>query len=102
MESKTNEFLAPFILFALSILVMLIHPDPADCPCVNDTVSALGALCGAFLGSWMYNKLDIRYSDYSLSTAAIRFVVGSVLIIFWRLSMKSLFASKQVIEYYGM
>lgn len=97
-----TEILAPLLVLAVSLVVMIVHPDPADCPCVTDSVSALGALCGAFIGSWMYNKVGLGYSEYSMPTAAIRFAVGSVLIILWRLSVKALFASKRVIEYYRM
>lgn len=93
-----------YVSFALSIILIIlirIHPEPADdCPCFDDSVAFLGVMIGTETGDWHYNLTRFSWSHpvgatvpFSLShlgwvTAALRVVVGIAMIVCWREVMK--------------
>lgn len=95
-----SDYLAP-ILFALAIIILVrIHPEPADdCPCFDDSVSFAGVVIGLELGTWHFarSRWDHIYNGpnalFDLSALGwpviiIRLILGVLIIFAWREVMK--------------
>ncbi|ORX88832.1 PAP2-domain-containing protein [Basidiobolus meristosporus CBS 931.73] len=89
----------------ISALVLIIHvqPDPLNaCPCFEDSVASLGAIIGAYLGSWQGTNgssfwtepiqatLQYSFARVGLTRSVMRVLVSFVMIIVWRLMSKRL------------
>ncbi|KAF3482186.1 sphingosine-1-phosphate phosphohydrolase [Arthroderma uncinatum] len=90
-----------FIIFLVIIVLVRVHPEPADsCPCFDDSVAFAGVFAGVELGNWHFAR-----SIYSLSVptpgtvpfdlrrmgwiiAILRIVIGVLSIVVWREVMK--------------
>lgn len=92
----------PPIIITLVILVLVrIHPEPADdCPCFDDTVSFVAVVIGINIGAWHYALTGLAIDDPIPSTnpfrletvglprATLRILLGVVVIFLWRATMK--------------
>ena len=85
-------FVMPFLLFLYFIVV--IHPDPfGPCPCFDDSVCFAGVALGLFLGSVRMRGQDPNRGmnvDLSVSSQIARVLVGSALLLVWKLLSKPL------------
>ncbi|TVY50513.1 Dihydrosphingosine 1-phosphate phosphatase [Lachnellula cervina] len=115
----SSSWSAPAIIAVVIIVLIRIHPEPADdCPCFDDSVAFAGVAMGIELGSWHYAVSDWAW-DFPVSatvpfdlehmgwpTAIIRVVVGVLVIFAWREVMKPALLKVlphlfRVIENYG-
>lgn len=109
------------IMLELVVLVLIrIHPEPADdCPCFDDSVSFAGVIMGIQMGGWHFATMPyalqsptpgtVRFSleEMGWPIAALRVVVGVLVIFAWRASMKPTLLKAlppifRFIENYGM
>ncbi len=96
----SSEYAYP-VLVALTIIVLVrIHPEPADdCPCFDDTVAFAGVVIGLEVGIWrfwhshfsdIYNgpsaRLDLSALGWPIAVA--RIVFGVLIVFSWREVMK--------------
>lgn len=52
-----SSWVAPLLAAAVLIVLVRIHPEPADdCPCFDDSVAFAGVVIGVELGTWTYGK----------------------------------------------
>ncbi len=92
---------APMILLLIILVLVRIHPEPADnCPCFDDSIAFAGVMIGVELGVWHYAKSDYSW-DYPVPAttpfqlealgwpkAIARIVIGVLTILAWREIMK--------------
>ncbi|KAF7543046.1 hypothetical protein G7Z17_g11064 [Cylindrodendrum hubeiense] len=99
-----STWLAPLVAGLLILVLVRIHPEPADdCPCYDDSVAFAGVVIGLEFGTWTYGKIaldpwethahggspvDITHLDWS--TNVVRIVFGVFVIFAWRETMKPL------------
>jgi dihydrosphingosine 1-phosphate phosphatase len=96
-----SSWRAPLLVAAIIIILVRIHPEPADdCPCFDDSVAFAGVMIGCELGDWHYSTSSFSWSypvpatvPFSLDhlgwpTAIIRVLVGVFIIFVWREVMK--------------
>ena len=98
----TGHSLEAPIIFVLVILVLVrIHPEPADnCPCFDDSVAFAGVMIGVELGVWHFAKSGYAW-DYPVPATTpfqlealgwprtiARIVIGVLTIFAWREVMK--------------
>ena len=100
-------FLAEGSFKALSIVILIIlvlvriHPEPADdCPCFDDSVAFAGVLCGVEFGLYHYALTSFSTTipapatvPYSLAILGwpktiARLVLGVLVIVVWKETMK--------------
>ncbi|KAL8365294.1 hypothetical protein RB595_004210 [Gaeumannomyces hyphopodioides] len=88
---------APLVLALVTVVLVRIHPEPADdCPCFDDSVAFAGVMIGVDAGSWHYGRSAFAWptahpfplSDLGWPTVAARLVSGIVVIFAWREAMK--------------
>jgi hypothetical protein len=92
---------APFLVAVVIIILVRIHPEPADdCPCFDDSVAFAGVMIGCELGDWHYAAgswswdhpvpatVPFNLAHMGWVTAILRVVVGVLLIFAWREVMK--------------
>lgn len=87
------------ILVILGIILILvrIHPEPADaCPCFDDGVAFAAVVGGVEFGCWHYSKtmwswnepvlgtVPFSYKELGLLKTTLRLIFGIVLIFLWR------------------
>ena len=96
-----SSWLAP-ATFALVIIILIrIHPEPADdCPCFDDSVAFAGVMIGIELGGWHYSTgnwawdfpvpatvpFDLEHMGWGV--VILRVLVGVLVIFAWREVMK--------------
>ncbi|KAF2645362.1 sphingosine-1-phosphate phosphohydrolase-like protein [Massarina eburnea CBS 473.64] len=91
----------PLILTLIILVLVRIHPEPADdCPCFDDSVAFTAVVIGINLGAWAYDLSGLALNDPMPSTApfqlatigivktTLRTVLGVVVIFLWRASAK--------------
>ena len=99
MQTSTFEALAIVILVIL--VLVRIHPEPADdCPCFDDSVAFAGVFMGIELGNWHFARTGYAWNEpafatipYRLETLGwpktiARILIGVILIFTWREVMK--------------
>ncbi|BFZ62601.1 Long-chain base-1-phosphate phosphatase [Saitoella coloradoensis] len=87
----------PFILIPLILILVRIHPEPADsCPCFDDGVAFAAVVLGVDIGVWVFANSNFAwsspspatvpylFSDLGLSKSALRIILGVILIFIWR------------------
>lgn len=92
---------APLIVVLAILVLVRIHPEPADdCPCFDDSVAAAGVIIGVELGCWHFHQSGYAWSQPSPATVpfdlealgwpkvVLRIVFGVAVIIGWRTVMK--------------
>lgn len=98
----TCTWVAPAIAGIVIIILVRIHPEPADdCPCFDDSVAFAGVVIGLEFGTWTFGKIpwdpwqinahsdttvDIR--PLGLWINLVRIVFGVLIIFAWRETMK--------------
>lgn len=97
----TSSWVAPTTVALLIILLIRIHPEPADdCPCFDDSVAFAGVFIGIELGGWHYATgnwawdipvpatvpFDLQHMGWV--TVIARVLVGVLVIFAWREVMK--------------
>ncbi|KAJ3490267.1 hypothetical protein NLG97_g5819 [Lecanicillium saksenae] len=54
----SSSWVAPVIACLVIVVLVRIHPEPADdCPCFDDSVAFAGVVIGLEFGSWTYGKI---------------------------------------------
>jgi dihydrosphingosine 1-phosphate phosphatase len=97
-----SSWVAPAIAALIIIVLVRIHPEPADdCPCFDDSVAFAGVVIGLEIATWTYGRLP--YDVFGKNAHAVEFfdvsvlgwpmvmarIVFGVLIVFaWREIMK--------------
>lgn len=97
----TGSFMNPVLVTLIILVLIRVHPEPADdCPCFDDSVAFTGVVIGCQIGAWNYHHSNFSVSDPIPSTvpfdlqsigivrAAMRIVLGVVIIFVWRATMK--------------
>lgn len=92
---------APAVVALIIIVLIRIHPEPADdCPCFDDSVAFAGVMIGIEIGGWHYATgnwawnfpvpatvpFDLEHMGWIVTI--LRIVVGVVVIFAWREVMK--------------
>ncbi|KAL0256352.1 Long-chain base-1-phosphate phosphatase [Diplodia seriata] len=98
-----DSFWAPFFVTFVILVLVRIHPEPADdCPCFDDSVCFAGVVIGVEIGVWHFSKTRFAYDDPVPGTVAfsiqhlgwlravLRIVLGVFIIFAWRATMKPL------------
>lgn len=96
-----SSWVAPAIVALVIIVLVRVHPEPADdCPCFDDSVAFAGTMIGIELGGWHYAAsgwawnvpvpgtvpFDLEHMGWVV--AILRVVVGVFVIFTWREVMK--------------
>jgi hypothetical protein len=96
-----SSWLAPAAVALVIIILIRIHPEPADdCPCFDDSVAFAGVMIGVELGGWHYATgnwawdfpvpatvpFDLKHMGWGV--AILRVLVGVLVIFAWREVMK--------------
>lgn len=97
----SSSWVAPAIVALVIIILIRIHPEPADdCPCFDDSVAFAGVYIGIELGGWHYAvgnwawdfpvsatvPFDLEHMGWP--TVIARVLVGVLTIFAWREIMK--------------
>ena len=97
----SSSWLAPATVALVIIILIRIHPEPADdCPCFDDSVAFAGVMIGIELGGWHYATgnwawdfpvpatvpFDLEYMGWGV--VILRVLVGVLVIFAWREVMK--------------
>ncbi|KAK3320612.1 PAP2 superfamily-domain-containing protein [Cercophora scortea] len=97
---NSSTYVAPLIIALVIIVLVRVHPEPADdCPCFDDSVAFAGVMIGVECGTWhlAHTRWDALYNGpaalFDLSAlgwplAVARVVVGVLIIFAWREIMK--------------
>jgi hypothetical protein len=116
----SSSWVAPAIVALIIIVLIRIHPEPADdCPCFDDSVAFAGVMIGIEIGGWHYATgkwawdvpvpatvpFDLEYMGWIVAT--LRVVIGVLVIFAWREVMKPTLLRIlphlfRVIEKYGL
>ncbi|KAF2201260.1 PAP2-domain-containing protein [Delitschia confertaspora ATCC 74209] len=97
----SGGYLNPLIVTLIILILVRIHPEPADdCPCFDDSVAFSAVLIGCQFGAWHYSltgygtdypipsTVPFELERMGLVKTCIRIVFGVVLIFLWRGSTK--------------
>ncbi|KAG9239179.1 sphingosine-1-phosphate phosphohydrolase-like protein [Amylocarpus encephaloides] len=97
----SSTWLAPATVALAIILLIRIHPEPADdCPCFDDSIAFAGTMIGIECGGWHYATGDWAWDfpvpatvPFDLNhmgwpTVCARVLVGVLVIFAWREVMK--------------
>ena len=97
----SSSWLAPASVALVIIVLVRIHPEPADdCPCFDDSVSFAGVMIGLELGGWHYATgnwawdfpvpatvpFDLEHLGWGV--VILRVLVGVLVIFVWKEVMK--------------
>jgi hypothetical protein len=97
----SSTWVAPAIVALVIIVLIRVHPEPADdCPCFDDSVAFAGVMIGIEIGGWHYATgnwawnvpvpatvpFDLEYMGWVV--VIVRVVVGVLVIFAWREVMK--------------
>ncbi|KAK0634565.1 PAP2 superfamily-domain-containing protein [Bombardia bombarda] len=92
----SSSYLAPLTIALVIIVLVRVHPEPADdCPCFDDSVAFAGVMIGVECGTWhlarsqwnsIYNGADATFDLSALGwpVATARVLVGVLMIFAWR------------------
>ncbi|KAK3304160.1 phosphatidic acid phosphatase type 2/haloperoxidase [Chaetomium strumarium] len=97
----SSSYLAPLAIALLIIVLVRVHPEPADdCPCFDDSVAFAGVMIGVEGGTWrfarfsrfahIYNGPDASFDLSALGWPRViaRLVFGVAVVFAWREVMK--------------
>lgn len=97
----SSSWVAPIVVALAIIVLVRIHPEPADdCPCFDDSVAFAGVMTGCELGDFHFSRTDFSWSDPVPATVPFslehmgwgivisRVLVGVIVIFAWREFMK--------------
>lgn len=93
--------MAPVIVLLTILVLVRIHPEPADdCPCFDDSVAFAGVIVGVEVGNWHYARTGFAWDlpipatvPFELQTVGwfrtvARIAVGVIIVFAWRELMK--------------
>lgn len=93
--------LAPLSVLLIVLVLVRIHPEPADdCPCFDDSIAFAGVIIGVEAGNWHYARTGYAWDfpvpatvPFELDAlgwpkAVARIIIGVVVIFAWREVMK--------------
>ncbi|KAL1888956.1 Long-chain base-1-phosphate phosphatase [Sporothrix stenoceras] len=91
-----SSWWAPITAALVIIVLVRIHPEPADdCPCFDDSVAFAGVMIGLEIGTWHIGRLRDAFSllpggiaSPSWPIALARVVFGVLIVFAWREVMK--------------
>lgn len=89
----SSGWTAPLIAALVIIVLVRVHPEPADdCPCFDDSVAFSGVMIGVEVASWRLGATSFvgPFLGVSWSLTVTRIVLGVLLIVAWRETMKPL------------
>lgn len=88
---------APLIIMLVILVLIRIHPEPADdCPCFDDSVAFAGVIIGIELGNWHFSRSAYSWNDPAPATVPYtldvigwprtiaRVLVGVLAILAWK------------------
>ena len=97
----TGSIRAPAIVLLIILILVRVHPEPADdCPCFDDSVAFAGVMIGVEFGYWHYSRSGLAWDFPVPATVPFeleslgwlrtiaRIVFGVVMIFAWRGIMK--------------
>ena len=97
----TGSFKSPAIVVLIILVLVRIHPEPADdCPCFDDSVAFAGVMIGVELGNWHFGRTGMAWDDPAPATVPFnlhalgwprtiaRIMIGVLMIFAWREVMK--------------
>lgn len=97
----TGSWKAPAIVALVVLVLVRIHPEPADdCPCFDDSVAFAGVIIGIELGTWHFGRSGMAWNSLGPATVPFnlsalgwprviaRIVIGVLTIFAWRGTMK--------------
>ncbi|CAK7219594.1 Long-chain base-1-phosphate phosphatase [Sporothrix bragantina] len=93
---QQSSWWAPITACLVIIVLVRIHPEPADdCPCFDDSVAFAGVMIGLEIGTWHISRLRETLSllpggiaSPSWPIALARVVFGVLIVFAWREVMK--------------
>ena len=96
-----GSFKVPFLITLALLVLVRIHPEPADdCPCFDDSVAFAGCLMGIEIGFWHYSRSGLAWDSPVPATvpfvleyigwprAILRIITGVFVVFAWREIMK--------------
>lgn len=98
------SWLAPLLAGIIVVILVRIHPEPADdCPCFDDSIAFAGVVIGVELGTWSYAKIPgdpwetnahgdgvVDIVGLGIPINVVRIVAGVLVIFAWKETMKPL------------
>ena len=97
----TGSFKALSIVILIILVLVRIHPEPADdCPCFDDSVAFAGVMCGTELGNWHFAQTSFSWDQPVPATVPFqlevlgwpktiaRIIIGVLCVFAWRGIMK--------------
>lgn len=98
----SSAWTAPALAAVIIIILVRIHPEPADdCPCFDDSVAFAGVVLGVEIGTWTYGKIPhdpwdtYAYGNNAVDIAPLgwtwnlaRITLGVLIVFAWRETMK--------------
>ncbi|KAK6599139.1 PAP2 superfamily protein [Botrytis cinerea] len=89
----SSTWKAPVTIAIVIILLIRVHPEPADdCPCFDDSVAFAAVMIGVELGGWHYASVpatvpfDLNHMGWVI--VILRVLIGVLVIFAWREVMK--------------
>ena len=96
-----GSLMAPLTIILVILLLIRIHPEPADdCPCFDDSVAFSGVVIGIEIGYWHFAQSGFSWNHSAPATATfkltdlgwlrmlMRTLVGVLVIFAWKGIMK--------------
>ena len=97
----TESFKAVSIVILVILVLVRVHPEPADdCPCFDDSVAFAGVMCGTELGTWHFAQTSFSWNQPVPATVPFqldvlgwpktvtRIIIGVLCVFAWRGIMK--------------
>ena len=97
----TGSFKAPAVVILIILVLVRIHPEPADdCPCFDDSVAFAGVMVGVELGNWHFGRSGRAWNEPVVATVPFnlqalgwprtiaRIAIGVLMVFAWREVMK--------------
>ena len=97
----TGSYKAPAAVILLILVLVRIHPEPADdCPCFDDSVAFAGVMIGVEMGNWHFGRSGRAWNEPTPATVPFdlkilgwpktiaRIVIGVLMVFAWREIMK--------------
>ncbi|KAI1106511.1 PAP2-domain-containing protein [Jackrogersella minutella] len=87
---QTNGWISLCSVLLLIIILIRVHPEPADdCPCFDDSVAFAGVMMGLEIGTWRFRRsfwADIPFDLSALGWLVVvsRILFGVLVIFAWR------------------
>ena len=97
---QASNYVAPLTLALVIIVLVRVHPEPADdCPCFDDSVAFAGVIIGVESGTWHLARSSLNTVYYGSNptfdlsalgwpVTVARVVFGVLIIFAWREVMK--------------